>query len=69
MTHNNKRISLYATGKEDVQYGTTPVTFGVPFPEGELENKDNVRLVDSEGEDFPVQTDILARWNPDLICI
>lgn len=42
-----------------------PVTFGVPFPRGCLARAEAVRVV-VEGRAVPTQTQIVARWFPDL---
>lgn len=41
-----------------------PVTVGVPFPEGELESAEHVRLLDAEGEEVPAQVTPVATWAP-----
>lgn len=40
-----------------------PLTTGVPFPHGALEDEANVRLVDEHGEEVPLQTRLTARWS------
>ena len=41
-----------------------PVTGGIPFPKGELSVLDGVRLHDASGREAPVQTEVLATWDP-----
>ena len=40
-----------------------PLTFGVPFAWGALGSADNVRLVDAEGNELPIQTQVTGRWS------
>ena len=41
-----------------------PVCTGVAFPRGELNDASNVRLLDDHGQELPVHTSVLARWDP-----
>lgn len=59
------RVSLTIDGKDGVHYNDTPVTFGIPFPEGELHRDDTVRLVDDNSGVIPAQTKCLTTWTPD----
>ena len=38
------------------------VTLGLPFPPGEIRSAGNVRVVDEEGLEVPVQCKVLSRW-------
>jgi len=40
-----------------------PLTFGVPFPWGALRSVDNVRLVDADGAEIPIQVKVTGRWS------
>jgi len=40
-----------------------PLTFGVPFAWGALESADNVKLLDSQGREIPIQAKVTARWS------
>ena len=40
----------------------SPVTTGIPFPQGLLKNEKNVRLLDSTGRELPLQTRVLGLW-------
>ncbi len=39
-----------------------PVTSGVPLAEGALQDGENAALFDAEGQEVPLQTEVLARW-------
>jgi len=41
-----------------------PITVGVPFPIGVLSSSDNIRLVDSSGNEIPSQITEVSRWLP-----
>ena len=45
----NKRVKVRLLGAKDVQYDRTPLSFGVPFADGELGSDTPVRLVDAGG--------------------
>lgn len=40
-----------------------PLIGGLPFPEGELHDASQIRVVDSGGEEVPAQIDVVATWN------
>ncbi len=40
-----------------------PVTFGVPFPAGALDDPERVRLLDDAGRELPVQAQVTGRWS------
>lgn len=42
-----------------------PVSGGVPFPRGELAAGDGLRLLDAAGQPAPLQTQVLATWDPE----
>ena len=44
-----KKIKLRVVGGDGVTYKDWPVTFGIPFADGELKRGDPVRIVDEEG--------------------
>ena len=48
-----KRIGLKLVGGEGVRYADTPLTFGVPFADGELERDAAVQVVDENGDSLP----------------
>lgn len=54
------------------QVGNDWVSLGVPMPSGVLIDKDKVRLVDSDGNEIPSFTSVIATWrkNPpkELLC-
>lgn len=39
-----------------------PVTSGLPFQQGALGSDANLRLLDPEGREIPLQTEVLAQW-------
>ena len=41
-----------------------PITVGVPFPIGALSSPDNIKLVDSNGNEIPSQITEVSRWLP-----
>jgi len=41
-----------------------PITMGIPFPEAALKSIDNVRLLNSQGKEIPVQTTEVTSWLP-----
>jgi hypothetical protein len=69
----NKRVAVKLLGAKDVQYDRTPLSFGVPFADGEFSSDTLVRLVDADGRvstsgrrpSLPTQTQPLAFWNKD----
>lgn len=56
------RIPITIDNLDGVALPGLPVTAGVPFPRGALNDSDHVRLVDEEGFEIPLQTEILNRW-------
>ncbi len=42
--------------------GTFPATAGVPFPKGALGSDRHIRLLDGSGQETPLQTETMARW-------
>ena len=61
-----RKILLNVSGGDGVNYTAWPVTFGVPFSDGDLQRGTPVRLVDEDGQTLPVQTKCLTTWNKDL---
>lgn len=41
-----------------------PITLGIPFPEGVLKSVDNIRLINSQGVELPIQTTEVSTWLP-----
>jgi len=60
-----QRVRLSASGATGIEYDDEPVTFGVPFSEGDLSTDDERRVVTADGKPIPVQTEVLATWTPD----
>lgn len=46
----------------DNALAVSPVTFGVPFPDGALPSVDRMRIVTAEGEAIPAQVEQTATW-------
>lgn len=42
-----------------------PITVGVPFPKGALQDSGHLRLLDEGGRSLPLQARVLARWPDD----
>lgn len=61
-----KKIKLKLLGCEGVRYEGCPLTFGVPFADGDLERGAPVRVVDEDGKVLPTQTECLSTWHRDL---
>lgn len=56
------RVDLSVCRGDEVEYNDTPVSFGIPFPEGELHRDDPIRLVDNQNGPIPIQTESLTTW-------
>lgn len=56
----SKKINLTL---EDTKVGA-PVTLGIPFPKGALLSVDQVRLINSTGEEIPSQITEVSTWDP-----
>ncbi|MCM4160089.1 hypothetical protein FHG64_09675 [Antarcticibacterium flavum] len=41
-----------------------PITMGIPFPLGELYSVDNIRLLNNQGKEIPIQTTEVTTWLP-----
>ena len=59
-------ITVELLGIRNLDYMSYPVTFGVPFADGVLENGIPVRIIDRSGKSLPMQTQSLAFWSKDL---
>lgn len=40
-----------------------PITFGAPFPRGALSSPDNVKMLDSENDEVPIQVKVACAWS------
>ena len=59
------RIEVRLAGPGTERAGIEPVTFGVPFPDGELERGQAIRVTGPDGRPIPAQTDCLTTWRKD----
>lgn len=55
-----KQVSITV---EDNKKGA-PITLGIPFPKGELNSVDHLRLLTSDGTEIPCQTTEVSNWGP-----
>ena len=66
MTIESKRIPVKLSAAPGVQYANEPLTFGVPFAEGEFPDGANIRAVAADGQALPLQTSLMTTWDKDL---
>ncbi len=59
----SRRIQLRILNEPGATISNAPMTVGVPFPRGALDDEANVRLVDEDGAEMPLQTRTTARWS------
>jgi len=64
--NKRKRIPLKLSGGGGVTYKIWPVTFGIPFADGELERGAPVQIINEKGQALPTQAKCLATWDKDL---
>jgi len=57
------RIPLRILNQPGATLDHAPMTVGVPFPHGVLDSEDQVRLVDEDGNEHPLQTLVTATWS------
>lgn len=57
------RVSIHIPNPDHFDGIVLPFTVGVPMPRGALYDADNVRLVDGNGNEIPVQVMETARWS------
>lgn len=57
------RVPLRMLNGPGVTMGGAPMTVGVPFPRGVLNDENQVKLVDEQGQELPLQTKVLAKWS------
>jgi len=63
----SKRIQVTLSGESEVNYYREPLTFGVPFAEGDFPAGTALRCVTADGRELPLQTAEVATWKPDLM--
>ena len=57
-----ERVPLVSDFPSDCKAGTWPVTFGVPFPQGALQDAQRVRVITDRGVEVPAQIIRTATW-------
>ncbi len=60
------RIPIRLAGQPGVRYSNEPLTFGVPFAEGDFPAGAKLRCVTADGRELPLQTAEVTTWKPDL---
>jgi len=66
MKRHLKRISVKLAGESGVRYANEPLTFGVPFAEGDFPAGTQLRAAAADGRAIPVQAATMATWKQDL---
>ena len=49
------QVSLSVRNSGNNPYNSTPIRSGIPFPEGILTSSDQLRLIDNQGSEIPLQ--------------
>ncbi|MFQ6133829.1 MAG: hypothetical protein ACE5R4_17440, partial [Armatimonadota bacterium] len=62
-----ERLPLAVVSPGPHPAGTWPLTFGVPLPRGTLGRVGNVRLLNAQGTEVPLQATVTARWDDGTI--
>lgn len=57
------KVPLHILNNPGVALSNAPMTVGVPFPRGALDDENHVRLLDESGSELPLQTRVTARWS------
>lgn len=57
------RVPIRILNQPGAVIAHAPMTVGVPFPRGALSDENQVRLVDEEGGEIPLQTRTTAKWS------
>ena len=60
------RIPVNLAGEAGVPYTSEPLSFGVPFAEGDFPAGSRLRAVRADGRELPLQTGVMATWKKDL---
>jgi len=66
MSTRLKRIPIKLAGEPGVRYSNEPLTFGLPFAEGDFPSGTALRAFAADGRPLPVQTAEMATWKNDL---
>jgi hypothetical protein len=59
---SKKSLPLEVMDPNGVERVNWPISGGIPMPRGELRNVTNIRMLNSEGKEIPVQGEILGYW-------
>lgn len=57
------RIDIRVPNTTGATLRGAPVSVGVPFPRGALDDPERVRLLDAEGNAVPLQAKVISRWS------
>jgi hypothetical protein len=57
------RLPVKVDWADNDRLQNSPVTFGVPFPNGALRDIDQLRLVTAKGDSVPLQSEVTATWD------
>lgn len=65
MTHTSpstQSITLLIEEENGISRDNEPITVGIPFPQGRVQQLSELRIVDSQQKLIPCQTQVLAQW-------
>ena len=57
------RVPLRIPNDSSATVAEAPMTVGVPFPRGALNDPAHVRLVDASGKEYPLQVRVTGKWS------
>lgn len=57
-----ERVTLTVDNPHSTAAASAPITTGLPFPQGVLGGEANLRLLDEQGRELPLQTQVTARY-------
>ncbi len=57
------RVPLRILNEQGATLPNAPMTVGVPFPRGALQDEANVRIIDENGTEMPLQTRVTGKWS------
>ena len=62
---DRKTLGLTVDVASPISGGGCPVTGGIPFPRGGLSSTDGIQVHGPDGRQAPLQTEVLATWDPE----